>query len=153
MKYTNRSLHIQKSTYSSVGRAGDCRWFKQLISLGPWFESGWVEIFFAALYKDSKAGQSQGRLKPKMKPPKRHQKRMIESPSTRQPSFQYGLSGLLSFDCSRQRLMAARFPASPGAPLIITHDDLSSDKSPLVDPELRIGKPSTRRTGLQLNAS
>ena len=78
---------------------------------------------------------------------------MIASPSTRQPSFQCGLSGLLSFDCSRQMLMAARFPASPDTHLIITHDSLSSDGLPLVDPELRIGKPSTRRTGLQLNAS
>jgi hypothetical protein len=83
---------------------------------------------------------------------KKQKAKMIASPSTRQPSFQCGLSGLLSFDCSRQRLMAARFPASPGTPLIITHDSLSSDKLPLVDPELRIGKPSTRRTGLQLNA-
>ena len=77
---------------------------------------------------------------------------MIEFPSTTQPSFQYELSGLLSFDCSRQMLMAARFPASPGTHLIITHDSLSSDKLPLVDPELRIGKPSTRRIGLRLNA-
>ena len=75
---------------------------------------------------------------------------MVASSSTRQPSFQCGLSGLLSFDCSRQRLVAARFPASPGAPLIITHDSLSSDEPPLVDPELRTGKPSTSRTGLQL---
>ena len=79
--------------------------------------------------------------------------KMTTSPSTRQTSFQCGLSGLLSFDCSRQMLMAARFPASPGTHLIITHDSLSFDKLPLVDPELRIGKPSTRRTGLRLNAS
>jgi len=83
---------------------------------------------------------------------KKNQKKMTASPSTRQPSFQCGLSGLLSFDCSRQLLMVARFPASPGAQRIITHDGLSSDKLPLVDPELRTGKPSTRRTDLRLNA-
>jgi hypothetical protein len=77
---------------------------------------------------------------------------MTASPSARQPSVQRNLSGLLSFDCSRQMLMAARFPASPGTHLIITHDSLPSDELPLVDPELRIGKPSTRRTGLRLNA-
>jgi hypothetical protein len=31
------------TTYSSAGRAGDCS--SVLISLGPWFDSGWVELF------------------------------------------------------------------------------------------------------------
>ena len=81
-----------------------------------------------------------------------YEKKKLAFPSTRQPSFQRGLSGLLSFDCSRQRLMAARFPASPGAPLIITHDSPVLRQTAAGDPELRIGKPSTRRTGLRLNA-
>jgi hypothetical protein len=33
-----------KSGYSSVGRAGDCRWL-QLISLGHWFDSGCPDLF------------------------------------------------------------------------------------------------------------
>jgi hypothetical protein len=33
------------SAYSSVGRAGDCRWL-QLISLGHWFDSGCADFFF-----------------------------------------------------------------------------------------------------------
>jgi hypothetical protein len=33
------------SAYSSVGRAGDCRWL-QLISLGHWFDSGCADTFF-----------------------------------------------------------------------------------------------------------
>ena len=35
----------QQSAYSSVGRAGDCRWL-QLISLGHWFDSGCADNFF-----------------------------------------------------------------------------------------------------------
>jgi hypothetical protein len=35
----------QTSGYSSVGRAGDCRW-QQLISLGHWFDSGCPDLFF-----------------------------------------------------------------------------------------------------------
>ena len=37
------SSHYQ-SAYSSVGRAGDCRWL-QLISLGHWFDSGCADLF------------------------------------------------------------------------------------------------------------
>ena len=33
-----------QSAYSSVGRAGDCRWL-QLISLGHWFDSGCADFF------------------------------------------------------------------------------------------------------------
>lgn len=40
----HRDPNTTKSAYSSVGRAGDCRWL-QLISLGPWFESGWADFF------------------------------------------------------------------------------------------------------------
>lgn len=36
---------IHTSAYSSVGRAGDCRWL-QLISLGHWFDSGCADFFF-----------------------------------------------------------------------------------------------------------
>jgi hypothetical protein len=36
---------IHTSAYSSVGRAGDCRWL-QLISLGHWFDSGCADLFF-----------------------------------------------------------------------------------------------------------
>jgi hypothetical protein len=35
------------SGYSSVGRAGDCRW-QQLISLGHWFDSGCPDSLFVA---------------------------------------------------------------------------------------------------------
>ena len=38
-------LPIHTSAYSSVGRAGDCRWL-QLISLGHWFDSGCADFFF-----------------------------------------------------------------------------------------------------------
>ena len=34
----------RESAYSSVGRAGDCRWL-QLISLGHWFDSGCADFF------------------------------------------------------------------------------------------------------------
>ena len=40
-----RKLWIHTSAYSSVGRAGDCRWL-QLISLGHWFDSGCADYFF-----------------------------------------------------------------------------------------------------------
>ena len=36
------------SAYSSVGRAGDCRWL-QLISLGHWFDSGCADNLFFSL--------------------------------------------------------------------------------------------------------
>lgn len=39
------ALPIHTSAYSSVGRAGDCRWL-QLISLGHWFDSGCADLFF-----------------------------------------------------------------------------------------------------------
>ena len=41
-----RKTWMHTSAYSSVGRAGDCRWL-QLISLGHWFDSGCADnIFF-----------------------------------------------------------------------------------------------------------
>jgi hypothetical protein len=43
--YDCLQLPIHTSAYSSVGRAGDCRWL-QLISLGHWFDSGCADLFF-----------------------------------------------------------------------------------------------------------
>ena len=58
---------------------------KQLKSLGPWFESGWPDFFLFAEH-----------------PPQKKKKKNSSVPSDKLPSFQHELSGLLSFDCSRQ---------------------------------------------------
>lgn len=45
MVFGRRIPSTHASAYSSVGRAGDCRWL-QLISLGHWFDSGCADNFF-----------------------------------------------------------------------------------------------------------
>ena len=43
MRIVLQSVDLEQASYSSVGRASDCRMLQQ--SDGPWFDSGWLDFF------------------------------------------------------------------------------------------------------------